>query len=64
MPDTIIRNNAKVRYSIIGESADIGVNSKVGDNPEYYSKLDWEITVIGKGKKVEQNCTILPKEIF
>ena len=64
MPDAIIRSNAKIRYSIIGEYAEIGVNSTVGDDPEYYSRQEWEIAVVGKKKKVEKNGCIKPKEIY
>ena len=53
-----------IRYAIIGEDAVVHANARIGDNPEFYKKSEWDIAVVGKDKEVEQNKILLPKEIF
>ena len=64
MPNAIIRKGANVKYAIVGENAQIGINAKIGDLREYYDEKDWGITVVGKDKKIEQNQTVAVKEIY
>ena len=64
MPDAVIENHSTIRYAIIGEGATVHTNARIGDNPEFYDKDKWGITVVGKDKVVEQNKILLPKEIY
>ncbi len=64
MPDTTIENHSIIRYSIIGENATVHANARIGDNPQFYDKHKWGITVVGKDKVVEQNKILLPKEVY
>lgn len=64
MPGVVVKKSARVAYCVVGEDTEIGVNAKVGDDPEFYPKNAWGITVLGKKRKVEQNAVIPPKETF
>jgi glucose-1-phosphate adenylyltransferase len=64
MPDAVIGTHATIRYAIIGEGSCVGANARVGDNPQFYDKAEWGIAVVGKDKVVEQNKTLVPKEIY
>ena len=64
MPNTIIRKGATVKYAILSENVEIDKNARIGDKPEYYSKSEWGIAVIGKGNIVAANTVIKPKEII
>lgn len=64
MPNAVVRRGANVKYAIVGEEAQIGINAKIGDLLEYYDKKDWGITVVGKNKVVEQNQIVAVKEIY
>ncbi len=64
MPNTVIEKNSVVKYSIIGEDTVVHANAKIGDDPEFYSKSSWGITVVGKDKVVAQNSILPPKEIY
>ena len=64
MPNTVIEKNSVVKYAIIGEDTVIHANAKIGDDPEFYPKASWGITVVGKGRTVEQNAILAPKEIY
>ena len=64
MPDAVIENHSVIRYAIIGEGATVHANARIGDNPQFYDKDKWGISVVGKDKEVEQNKIMLPKEIY
>lgn len=64
MPNAVIGRSSVVRYAIIGEDAVVHANARIGDNPEFYEKNKWDISVVGKGKEVAQNQIILPKEVL
>ena len=59
----IIGESAVIKHAIIGEGCCIGVNCRVGDHPEFYSKSEWGIAVVGNGKTIEKNSVVNPKEI-
>lgn len=63
MPNTVIEASAVIKHAIIGENCTVGVNAKVGDHPEFYSKSEWGIAVVGNNKTIEKNTVIHPKEI-
>lgn len=52
-----------VEYAIIGEGATIGKNAKVGGSPNKDINA-FGVTVIGAGKKIEENQVVNPKEII
>lgn len=64
MPGAVIETHSVIRYSIIGENATVYANARIGDNPQFYEKNKWGITVVGKDKEVAQNKILLPKEIY
>ena len=64
MPNSVIEEHATIRYSIVGEDAIIRANAKIGDNPEFYDKNEWGITVVGKDKEVPKNFILGPKEVY
>ncbi|MBR6720036.1 MAG: glucose-1-phosphate adenylyltransferase [Clostridia bacterium] len=64
MPNTIIRKGATVKYAILSENVEIDKNARIGDKPEYYSKSEWGIAVIGKGNIIAANTVVKPKEII
>ncbi len=64
MPDAVIEKSSTIKYSIIGEGAIVHANVRIGDSPEFYDKKQWGISVVGKDKEIEQNKTMLPKEIY
>ncbi len=64
MPNSVIESRSVVRYAIVGEDAIINANAKIGDDPEFYDKSDWGITVVGKDKVVPKNKILPPKEIY
>ncbi|MDO5480013.1 MAG: glucose-1-phosphate adenylyltransferase, partial [Clostridia bacterium] len=64
MPNTVIRKGAAVKYAILSENVEIDKNARIGDKPEYYSKSEWGIAVIGKGNIVAANTVVKPKEII
>ena len=64
MPNAVVETHSVIRYAIIGEDAVVHANARIGDNPEFYKKSEWDIAVVGKDKEVEQNKILLPKEIF
>ena len=63
MPEAVIKKGAVIKYSIIGEGAVVDVNARVGDDPVYYDKEEWDISVVGKGERVTKNTTIKPKQV-
>ena len=64
MPNAVIGKHAGISYAIIGEDTSVGDNAKIGDDPRYYDKSSWGITVVGKDKHVPNNRIIAPKETF
>ncbi len=64
MPNSVIEEHSTIRYSIVGEDAVIHANAKIGDNPEFYEKNEWGITVVGKDKEVPKNFVLGPKEVY
>ncbi len=58
MPNTVIGRNAIIKYAIIGEECHIFPNAKVGDDPKFYEASEWGISVVGKGKTIQQNALI------
>ncbi len=64
MPGVVIETHSVIRYAIIGENASVSANARIGDNPQFYEKNKWGITVVGKDKEVTQNKILLPKEIY
>ena len=64
MPNTRIEKNAVVKYAIVGEDTVIHANAKVGDDPEFYSKSEWGISVVGKNKELAQNFILAPKSTY
>ena len=63
MPNTVVEAGAVVEYAIIGEGATIGKNAKVGGSPNKDINA-FGVTVIGAGKKIEENQVVNPKEII
>ena len=63
MPNTVVEPGAVVEYAIIGEGATIGKNAKVGGSPNKDINA-FGVTVIGAGKKIEENQVVNPKEII
>ena len=61
MPDTVVGKGSKISYSIIGEETVIGKNVKIGGDPDSVPKKNWGITVVGKGRKVEDGFVLPPK---
>ncbi|HCG35489.1 MAG TPA: glucose-1-phosphate adenylyltransferase, partial [Clostridiales bacterium] len=64
MPNTVIGRNAIIKYAIIGEECHIFPNAKVGDDPKFYEASEWGISVVGKGKTIQQNALIEPGKII
>lgn len=64
MPNAVIERRSVIRYAIIGEDALVHANAKIGDDPAFYAKKDWGISVVGKDKVVDRNKILLPKEIY
>ena len=64
MPNAVIGRRSIIRYAIIGEDAIVHANARIGDNPEFYEKNKWDISVVGSGKEVAQNQILLPKEVL
>lgn len=64
MPNAVIEKRAVIRHAIIGQDSVVHMNARVGDSPDFYSKGTWGIAVIGKGREVEQNGVIGPKENY
>ncbi len=63
MPDAVIKRGSVIKYAIIGEGAVIDENTRVGDEPVYYDKEEWGISVVGKGEHITKNTTIKPNQI-
>ena len=63
MPGAIIKKGSVVKYAIVGEQVTVEPNCKIGDNPEYYDKDEWGVTVVGKGITIEKNSVIKPGEV-
>ena len=61
MPNAVIGRRSIIRYAIIGEDAIVRANARIGDNPEFYEKNKWDISVVGSGKEVAQNQILLPQ---
>ena len=64
MPNAVIKRGSTVKYAVLGENVTVEHNTKIGDEPEYYDASDFGISVIGKGKVIEANTVIKPKEII
>lgn len=64
MPDAVVDKYAAVKYSIIGEEARIGKNAKIGDIPDFFSKGEWGIAVVGNKKEVSNNTSVKSDEII
>ena len=64
MPNAVIERRSVIRYAIIGEDAVVHANARIGDNPEFYEKNKWDISVVGMGKEVPQNMILPPKEVY
>ena len=64
MPNAVIEHRSVVRYAIIGEDSLVHANAKIGDDPDFYEEKAWGIAVVGKGKVIEKNKILLPKEIY
>ncbi len=64
MPNAVIKRGSTVKYAVLGENVTLEHNTKIGDEPEYYDASDFGISVIGKGKVIEANTVIKPKEII
>lgn len=63
MPEAVIKKGAVIKHAIIGEGAVIDENARVGDNPVFYTKQEWGISVVGKGGHVAKNTTIKPNQV-
>ena len=63
MPDAVIRRGASIKYSIVGEGAVVGENSRIGDEPIYYNDNKWGISVVGKDIHIERNTILKPNEV-
>ncbi len=64
MPDVVIEKRAVIRHAIIGQESVIHQNARVGDSPDFYPKSAWGIAVVGKGREIEQNGVISPKQHY
>lgn len=63
MPEAVIKKGAVIKHAIIGESAEVDENARVGDDPIFYTKQEWGISVVGKGGRVAKNTTIKPNQV-
>ncbi len=64
MPNAVIGRGCVVKYAIIGEETALGDNVKFGDDPQYYDREQWALSVLGKGKTVERNAVVPPASIL
>jgi len=58
MPGAVIRENADVRYSIIGWNAVVGKNAKVGETQPPTKSGEWQISVVAPNYKVPENQVV------
>ena len=63
MPDAHIKKGAVIKYAIIGEGAVVNENARIGDDPAYYEKDEWGISVVGHGNEIEKNSTVKPNAV-
>lgn len=63
MPDAHIKKGAVIKYAIVGEKSVVNENARIGDDPAYYDKNQWGISVVGHGNEIEKNSTIKPNEV-
>ena len=64
MPGAVVKKGSVIKYSMIGEDVTVEQNCRIGDNPEYYDKSEWGISVIGKNETVEKNSTVKPNTVI
>ncbi len=63
MPEAVIKKGAVIKYAIIGEGAVIDENTRIGDDPVFYDKDEWDICVVGKGEHIAKNTTVKPNQV-
>jgi len=63
MPEAVIKRGAVIKHAIIGEGAVVDENSRVGDDPVFYTNEEWGISVVGKGKHVLKNSQVVPNQV-